>query len=251
MRRWFKGGLSTSRTRSRGVLARGVPRISAGGVIDPATDLPNAIAYWDARLGVTDTAGAVDSWVDQISGISVAPLTSTEAPTVFAGTKAQELDFDGADSLFNTTPGWATTSGNIGVWAALDNDSIIGFTVLTRFTTDGAIPDVRVYLADWGYREDNVIQTIGAAVAGDQTITYNFVATNASEFYRNTVPASGSPPTDWSAKDLFDSTMFIGAQSGSGVLGIDGRLRALIFNDGAFTAEEIASLYTWATAVWI
>ena len=169
----------------------------------------NLLAAYDARVGVTNVAGACSAWADQSgNGWNASQGTAGARPAISSTGGFASLLFDGTSDFLNIA-GITAAAGTKTVYAVVNPSADASPRVLlggaTAYNGVGALSSLHM-------ANDTIWRNTGVAYAsGLQRVAYE-TRSGSLLFWKNGVAAT---PAAWAADPAFAGTLRIGCISAS------------------------------------
>jgi hypothetical protein len=148
--------------------------------IDQPTILNNMAYSWESDLGITEISGGVDSWVDNISGVSLDAPSPSQRPTYLAS----DVNFNGRPSLKGDT---ATTKKLTSNTNLILNSSEMSVFIVVRGVSQSTTDRILEYGEGTNFllasrRTDDLLQTqaignVGSSVSRSGALVDNQTST--------------------------------------------------------------------------
>ena len=200
----------------------------------------NLLAAYDARVGVTNVAGACSAWADQSgNGWHATQGTAGSRPTITTTEGFASLQFDGTADFLNI-PSITASAGTKALYCVQSQTTFGGYRAMFDSATGrlfcGALVSGNLGLYDTTDRSSGI-----SAAVGLSRVTFT-CGGGASRVWRG---ATAGTATGWGADSAIGGTTRIGGGSAGG-LSFGGHILALfIYNAARNTAVEDYITQEW------
>ena len=201
----------------------------------------NLLAAYDARVGVTNVAGACSAWADQSgNGWHASQGMAGSRPTITTTGGFASLQFDGTADFLNV-PSITASAGTKTIYAVISPTWDASIRIIMDIQTGRMLSGVNTskYQAfDGSWRDTGV-----TAASGLQRVTYE-AATGALSFWKGGTPAT---PAAWTSGPAVGGSVLIGAAfNGGGSLFFQGHILFLAI----YTAARNTAVESYITQEW-